>query len=52
VTLRAAIAAAKHSTAIAGALFASSPYHQPADPLERILPHIDFRKNHHIQNEK
>ncbi len=39
-----AVAAAKHWSEVTGALFASAPYHQPADPLERILAYIDFRK--------
>lgn len=26
-----------------GGLFASAPYHQPEDPLERVLAYLDFR---------
>ncbi len=39
-----AIAAAHHWSTCTGSLFASAPYHQPADPAERILAYIDFRK--------
>lgn len=39
-----AVAAARHWSEVTGALFASAPYHQPADPVERILAYIDFRK--------
>jgi TetR/AcrR family transcriptional repressor of nem operon len=27
------------------ALFASAPYHAPADPLDRLLAYVDFRKS-------
>jgi TetR/AcrR family transcriptional repressor of nem operon len=27
------------------ALFASAPYHAPADPLDRLLDYVDFRKS-------
>jgi TetR/AcrR family transcriptional regulator, transcriptional repressor for nem operon len=37
------IAAAEHWSAVTGALFAAAPYHQPADPLDRILAYLDFR---------
>ena len=39
-----AVAAAEHWSATTGALFAAAPYHRPADPLQRILGYIDFRK--------
>jgi TetR/AcrR family transcriptional repressor of nem operon len=39
-----AIAAADYWSEITSALFASAPYHQPADPLERVLAYVDFRK--------
>ena len=37
-------AAADHWSETTAALFASAPYHDPADPLDRILAYIDFRK--------
>jgi TetR/AcrR family transcriptional regulator, transcriptional repressor for nem operon len=39
-----AVATAEHWNAMTGALFAGAPYHAPADPLERLLAYIDFRK--------
>lgn len=39
-----ALAAADYFTEGAQALFASAPYHAPADPLERLLAYVDFRK--------
>lgn len=39
-----AVAAAEHWSEITGALFAEAPYHAPADPLQRVLAYIDFRK--------
>lgn len=39
-----AVAAAQYWSQITGALFKSAPYHLPADPLERLLAYIDFRK--------
>jgi TetR/AcrR family transcriptional repressor of nem operon len=39
-----AVAAADHWSAVTGALFTSAPYHCHADPLERVLGYIDFRK--------
>ena len=39
-----ALAAVDYWAEMTGALFASAPYHQPADPLERILAYVDFRK--------
>ncbi len=39
-----AIAAANHWSETTGALFAGAPYHAPADPLDRVLAYIDFRR--------
>ncbi len=39
----AAVAAARHWSAVTGGLFANAPYHAPEDPLERVLGYIDFR---------
>ena len=38
------VAAADHWSDVTGALFADAPYHKLADPLERVLGYIDFRK--------
>ena len=38
-----AVAAAAHWGETTGALFANAAYHQPADPLARVLAYIDFR---------
>jgi TetR/AcrR family transcriptional repressor of nem operon len=39
-----AVAAAEYWSEVTGALFAAAPYHRHADPLDRILGYIDFRK--------
>lgn len=39
-----AVAAANHWSETTGALFAGAPYHAPADPLDRVLAYIDFRR--------
>jgi TetR/AcrR family transcriptional repressor of nem operon len=39
-----ALAAADYFTEGTGALFASAPYHAPADPLDRLLAYVNFRK--------
>ena len=39
-----AVAAADHWSAMTGALFAAAPYHRHADPLDRVLGYLDFRK--------
>jgi len=39
-----AVAAAKHWSAVTGALFEKAPYHAHADPLDRVLGYVDFRK--------
>lgn len=40
-----AVAAADHWSTMTGGFFAGAPYHQPKDPLERVLGYIDFRKS-------
>lgn len=40
-----ALAAADYWSEITSALFAAAPYHQPADPLDRLLAYVDFRKS-------
>src|SRR5262249_26471491 len=39
-----AIAAAEHWSEMTGSVFAKAPYHEHADPLDRGLGYIDFRK--------
>jgi len=39
-----AVAAADHWSETTGAFFAAAPYHSLADPLDRVLGYIDFRK--------
>ncbi len=39
-----AVAAADYWSEMTGALFADAPYHDHADPLERVLAYVDFRK--------
>lgn len=38
-----ALAAADHFAAMAERIFASAPYRQMADPLDRLLAYVDFR---------
>lgn len=38
-----AVEAAKYWSETTGALFAAAPYHDHADPLDRVLAYIDFR---------
>ena len=38
-----AIAAAEHWNAVTGGLFAEAPYHQLADPRDRVLGYLDLR---------
>jgi TetR/AcrR family transcriptional repressor of nem operon len=38
-----ALAAAAHWAAMTEGFFASAPYHQSQDPLERLLGYVDFR---------
>lgn len=40
-----AVAAAEHWSETTGQLFASAAYHGAADPLDRVLAYIDFRKD-------
>jgi TetR/AcrR family transcriptional regulator, transcriptional repressor for nem operon len=40
-----AVAAAAHWSQGTSALFAAAPYHDAADPLDRVLGYIDFRKS-------
>lgn len=39
-----AIAAAGRWTEVTGALFRNADYHKPADPVDRILGYVEFRK--------
>jgi TetR/AcrR family transcriptional repressor of nem operon len=39
-----AVAAADHWSEAAVGLFAAAPYHRHADPLDRVLGYIDFRR--------
>lgn len=39
-----AVGAADHWSEMTGALFASAPYHDHTDPLDRVLAYVDFRK--------
>jgi TetR/AcrR family transcriptional regulator, transcriptional repressor for nem operon len=38
------VGAAEYWSEMTGAVFAAAPYHRSADPLQRILGYIDFRK--------
>jgi TetR/AcrR family transcriptional repressor of nem operon len=38
------VAAAEYWAETTGAMFAQAPYHAPADPAERVLAYVDFRK--------
>ena len=38
------VAAAEHWSRVTSAFFAAAPYHRHADPLDRVLGYIDFRK--------
>lgn len=38
------VAAADHWSETTGVLFAEAPYHRLADPLDRFLAYVDFRK--------
>jgi TetR/AcrR family transcriptional repressor of nem operon len=38
-----ALAAVDHFSTMAEGLFETAPYHQPDDPLERLLGYVDFR---------
>jgi TetR/AcrR family transcriptional regulator, transcriptional repressor for nem operon len=39
-----ALAAAEYWIEGTGSLFASAPFHAPADPVDRLLAYVDFRK--------
>ncbi|MCY0148477.1 TetR/AcrR family transcriptional regulator [Hoeflea sp. G2-23] len=39
-----AVAAANYWTEMTGGLFETAPFHDPADPLDRVLAYIAFRK--------
>lgn len=39
-----ALAAAEHFTAFADMIFSGAPYRRLADPLDRVLAYVDFRK--------
>ena len=39
-----AVAAAEHWSAVTAALFQAAPFHRHADPLDRVLGYIDYRK--------
>lgn len=38
------VKAAEHWSSVTGALFEAAPYHQHADPLDRVLGYLDFRR--------
>lgn len=40
-----AVAAADHWSKVTSEMFAEAPYHQPDDPLDRLLAYVDFRKH-------
>ena len=39
-----AVEAAQHWSSVTGALFAGAAYHDPEDPLDRVLAYVDFRR--------
>ncbi|MEZ5778193.1 MAG: TetR/AcrR family transcriptional regulator [Paracoccaceae bacterium] len=39
-----AVAAARHWSEMTGALFEGAPYHEPADPFDRLIAYVEFRK--------
>jgi TetR/AcrR family transcriptional regulator, transcriptional repressor for nem operon len=39
-----AVAAAEHWSKVTGVLFEAAPYHRRADPLQRVLGYLEFRK--------
>lgn len=39
-----AVEAAAHWSSVTGSLFAAAPYHDHADPLDRVLGYLDFRR--------
>jgi TetR/AcrR family transcriptional repressor of nem operon len=40
-----AVSAARHWSSVTDALFESAPYQRHADPLDRVLGYVDFRKS-------
>ena len=38
------VAAANHWSAVTGAIFEQAPYHDPEDPLDRVLAYVAFRR--------
>ncbi len=40
-----ALAAVAHWDEMTGGLFAHAPYHDPADPLDRLIAYLEFRKS-------
>jgi TetR/AcrR family transcriptional regulator, transcriptional repressor for nem operon len=40
-----AVAAAEYWSSTTGAFFAGAPYHRHADPLDRVLGYLDFRRD-------
>ncbi len=40
-----AVAAARHWSRMTGAMFEAAAYHQPEDPLERVLAYVAFRRD-------
>jgi len=40
-----AVAAVEHWSKVTGELFEAAPYHRHADPLQRVLGYLEFRKN-------
>jgi len=40
-----ALSAVAHWEEFTRAFFADAPYHRPADPLDRVLAYVDFRKS-------
>ena len=39
-----AVAAADHWSATTSVLFEHAPYHDAADPIDRVLAYVDFRR--------
>ena len=40
-----AVAVAEHWSKVTGALFEAAPYHRHAEPLQRVLGYLEFRKD-------
>lgn len=39
------VAVAEHWSAVTAGLFEQAPYHAPADPVDRVLAYVDFRRD-------